>query len=478
MFIQQIYDRKLSQYTYLIGCPDTGNALVIDPERDIDRYIDLAEREGLTITAVAETHIHNDFLSGTRELADRLDVQIYLSDETGAGREYNWAEPESISEDRSHIHLLTDGDAFSVGNIDIRTFHTPGHTPEHLTYLVIDNENGADHPLGMFGGDFLIVDPPLPDDPSTSVDHSQETSDDPGKSMYDSIQRFLYLPACLQIWSGHEGNLTYRKSSDMTTPLSTSGYEQQFHPLINLAKNDHASFIDHVQNQTFQPPMYFSRMKRENRDGPRILHELPQPKQLSTDELVSAQQNQNHTIIDTRMDRSSFMYRHLTDALYAPLNQYFNTVIGSLLVDETSQIILIVDQSDIEEATRDLIRIGYDRIAGFAEPLTLFRTLEQEKMGETIEEIDFQELEQRRTQSGYEVLDVRFDSEYEQEHIAGAINASYTRLPEQLHKIPEDQTMLVHSGTGRRSAVAASYLNRQGYDVQFVNGDFDSYKRA
>ena len=152
MLIRQIFDEKLAQYAYLVGCQASGDALIIDPERDIDRYVEIAESEGLTITAVAETHIHADFLSGAREFAERFGARLYLSDEGDADWKYEWA-----AHGEYDAQLLKDGDAFKVGNIAVQAVHAPGHTPEHLVFLITDEGGGADEPMGMASGDFVFV---------------------------------------------------------------------------------------------------------------------------------------------------------------------------------------------------------------------------------------------------------------------------------------------------------------------------------
>lgn len=153
MLFRQIFDPKLAQYAYLIGCQQTKEAIVIDPERDVDQYLRLAEEEGLRIVAVAETHIHADFLSGARELAERVGARLYLSAEGEAdGWASNWAK-----NGRYDVTFLRDGDTFRIGNIEFRAVHTPGHTPEHLCYLVTDRGGGATEPMGIVTGDFVFV---------------------------------------------------------------------------------------------------------------------------------------------------------------------------------------------------------------------------------------------------------------------------------------------------------------------------------
>ncbi|MCB0294386.1 MAG: MBL fold metallo-hydrolase, partial [Calditrichaeota bacterium] len=156
MFFRMLYDDKLAQAAYVIGCQRTGEAVVIDPQRDVDRYINLAEKEELKITAVTETHIHADFLSGARELAERTGAKLYLSDEGDADWKYQWLHQKQGGGSYHH-QLLKDNDSFMIGNIELKVLHTPGHTPEHISFMVTDHGGGATEPMGIATGDFVFV---------------------------------------------------------------------------------------------------------------------------------------------------------------------------------------------------------------------------------------------------------------------------------------------------------------------------------
>lgn len=155
MFFRMVYDDKLAEAAYVIGCQRTGEAIVIDPERDVDRYEKVAAEKGLRITAVAETHIHADILSGARELAEK-GARVYLSDEGDADWKYEWLDKRAAGGSYDH-RLLKDGDTFMVGKIELRAVHTPGHTPEHICFMVTDCGGGADKPIGVATGDFVFV---------------------------------------------------------------------------------------------------------------------------------------------------------------------------------------------------------------------------------------------------------------------------------------------------------------------------------
>ncbi|WP_208427579.1 MBL fold metallo-hydrolase [Salinibacter sp.] len=475
MLFRQINDAKLAQYAYLIGCQETGEALLVDPERDIDRYLDLAEREGLEITAVTETHIHADFLSGARELAERFDTTLYLSDEGDENWKYEWAQGPKQSGGDYDVTWLYDGDTFTIGNIEITALHTPGHTPEHLSFLVMDRGGGADEPMGLLTGDFVFVgDLGRPDllESAAQVEGAMEPS---ARTLYASVQRVLEMPDHLQVWPAHGAGSACGKALG-AVPQSTLGYEKQFNPMIDAAREDEDAFVDAILADQPEPQIYFARMKRDNKEGMPVLGSLPSPRELTVRELKDATADEAPLIIDTRLDRSAYMAHHIPGSLYAPMNDTFNTVVGSLVEDETTPIVLIADDGDVEEAVRDLVRIGYDNVTGFAEIDTLQRYFQAGGPSETIDEITFADFDAELQDEATAVLDVRYRSEFEEGHVEGALNASYTRMPEYETELPTDKTLLVHCGSGARAAAASSYLARTGHSVKYVNDHFANYE--
>jgi hydroxyacylglutathione hydrolase len=476
MLFRQIFDPKLAQYAYLIGCQQTGEALIIDPERDIDQYLELAEEEGVEIVAVAETHIHADFLSGAREFAERFDTALYLSDEGTDDWKYEWVKEPKQSGGSYDAQLLKDGDTFTIGNIEVEAVHTPGHTPEHMSFMVTDKGGGATEPMGIVTGDFAFVnDLGRPDllESAAKVEGMMEPS---ARELYSSVQRFLDMPDYLQVWPAHGAGSTCGKALG-AVPQTTIGYERKYNPMVGAALEGEDRFVEAILDGQPEPQLYFARMKRDNKLGAPVLGQLPQPKKLTVQELKAHAENDESLIVDARIDRSAFMETHIPGALYAPMNNAFNTVIGSLVEDETTPIVLLIDEDDVDEAVRDLVRIGYDNVVAFASLETLQRYLTNaETETASIEEIDFAELEQRRQADNTAVVDVRFRSEYDAGHVEGAHNASYTRMPEYEADLPTDETLLVHCGSGARAAAASAYLQRSGRSVVYVNGNFSDYE--
>jgi hydroxyacylglutathione hydrolase len=471
MLLRQIFDPRLAQYAYLIGCQATGEAIVIDPERDIDRYIDAAEAEGLRLTAVAETHIHADFLSGARELAERLGVKVYVSAEGGPDWQVEWAKayPKAT--------LLRDGDSFRVGNIELKAVHTPGHTPEHLSYLVTDHGGGAKDAMGIVTGDFVFVgDLGRPDllEQAAGIQGAQEAS---AHQLYGSLGSFLELEDHLQVWPGHGAGSACGKALG-AVPVTTVGYERRHNAALDAAGAGEDAFVEAILADQPEPPLYVANMKALNRSGPPILGDLPRPHRAALQEIGSLVADAEVAIVDTRTPRSAFMARHLPGSLHAPLDRAFNTVVGSLVEDPTRPILLVVEADRVEDAVRDLVRIGYDSFAGFVDEDLLEDWFAEGGPGSTILEIDTARMGELFDLPGHVVVDVRTGAEYRAGHAPGAVHVPYTRLPSLEDRIPKGQTLLVHCGSGKRSAAAASYLAAKGYDVRFVDDSWTGWVRS
>ena len=467
MLFRQITDPKLAQYAYLIGCQQTGEAIVIDPERDIDRYLRLAAAEGLRIVGATETHIHADFLSGVRELAER-GVRVYLSGDGDEDWQYRW--PEAGGYDSVSLH---DGDTFEIGNIRFEAAHTPGHTPEHMSFLVTDGGAGAAEPMGILSGDFVFVGAlGRPDllETAAQVAGAMEPS---ARRLHASVQRFLALPDFLQVWPGHGAGSACGKALG-AVPESTVGYERRYSPALEAAGRGEEHFVSYILEGQPEPPMYFARMKRDNRDGPPLLGDLPEPRRVAPGELA-ALDLEAAVVIDTRADRSDFMARHLARSLCVPLNGAFNTAAGSVITHEANDIYLVIDEPRLEEAVRDLVRIGLDRVVGYTTPSDLLRYFDDGGTSARIPETDFAGVCEVLAAEAGCVLDVRYASEYQAGHVTGAVGAAYTRLPAYRDRIDRSRTQLVHCASGAREAVASSYLAREGYDVRYVNDAFTAY---
>ena len=463
MFFRQIFDPELAQYAYLIGCQRTGEAIVIDPERDIDRYVQIASEESLRIVAATETHIHADFLSGVREFAEQHDVKLYLSDEGDADWKYNWAKDSDYD-----VHFLKDNDVFTIGNIRIQALHTPGHTPEHMSFLVTDLGGGASEPIGIASGDFVFVgDLGRPDllETAAGVAGAREPS---ARRLYESTQRFLALDDHVQVWPGHGAGSACGKALG-SVPQSTVGYERRFNAALSFGTEE--GFVGAILEGQPEPPLYFARMKDLNKNGVPILGDLPLPKLYGVGELAERGTKEGAVIVDARADRKAFMAGHVPGSIHAPLGIDFPMIVGSY-VDPSTDIYLILEAEHVEEAVRTLVRIGYDNIAGFTPPSAL---IESGVAEEVTPRIDFTELDAEIDFDRFNVLDVRGAAEFAGAHIDGAQNIAHTRLARRIEEVPRDKPVLVYCRSGNRASAAVSLLVKHGYEATHVDGLLSSW---
>lgn len=477
MLLRQFFDPKLAQYAYLVGCQRTGEALIIDPERDIDRYVEVAEAEGLRIVAAAETHIHADFLSGAREFAERFGARVFLSGEGGEDWASDWARGKNKAGEPYDAHFLKHGDRFLIGGIELHAIHTPGHTPEHLSYAVVDRGGGASTPIGVATGDFVFVgDLGRPDllEQAAGMHGVQEPS---ARQLFHSLPLFQEMEDHVQVWPAHGAGSTCGKALG-AVPQTTVGYEKRYNASLAAADAGEDAFVRAILAGQPEPQTYFARMKRQNNQGVPLLGDLPSPRRIGVSELGTVMEEGRLLPVDTRLERPAFMGRHLPGSLYAPLNKAFNTAVGSLVEDETTPLFLIVSEDDLEEVVRDLVRIGYDRIEGYVTPETLTRYFDRGGASASIERIGFADVPALVERDDTVVVDVRFANEFETGHVPDAVNVSYTRLPSLMEdRIPKGKTLLVHCSAGGRSAAAASFLAREGFEVKYVDGPLSDYQQ-
>jgi len=465
VFFRQINDRKLAQYSYLIGCQATREAIIVDPMRDVDQYVNAAAAEGLKLVAAAETHIHADFLSGARELAER-GLTIYVSAEGGADWQSNWLKGSSYAH-----RLLHNGDHFMVGRIRFDAWYTPGHTPEHMCYLVSDTPAGASIPMGLISGDFVFVgDVGRPDLLETAAGHAG--SMEPGaRALYQSIGAFRALNPSIQLWPGHGAGSACGKALG-AVPMSTVGYELAANRSI-AAATDPDAFTAYILEGQPEPPLYFARMKRDNRDGPALAGEIHEPRLIPATKLADLAGATGVAVLDTR-SWDEYRHAHLPGALFTPLNSQFNTIAGCY-VPEKMPIVLVVDEKRVREAMIDLIHVGLDQVIGYATP-EMFTAYAVKGKTSAIAQIEPDEME-KSVASGAFLLDVRRSAEIaESGRMAGGHNIAHTRLLERIAEVPRTQPIVIHCSTGSRSRYAAGLLDRMGYRVTNVTDGFDAWK--
>ncbi len=287
MLIKYFYDSSLAHASYLVGCQKTKEAIIIDAGRNIQPYLDEAASRGMKIVGAADTHIHADYVSGARELADQHGAKLYVSDEGPAEWKYEFAA------DYDH-QLLKEGDTFSVGNVDFKVMFTPGHTPESLSFVLTDRGGGADEPMGIFTGDFVFVGSIGRPDLLEEAAGIMGTAEPGARDLYKSIARFKELPDYLQVWPAHGAGSACGKGLG-AIPTSTVGYEKRFNPALQF--NDEQEFVDYILSEQPEPPKYFAIMKRVNKEGPAILGKPALPKKMDVAQLTETINNQ--FVVDT-----------------------------------------------------------------------------------------------------------------------------------------------------------------------------------
>ncbi len=459
MFLRQITDSSLAQNAYLIGCQRSGEAIVIDPERDLDRYFQVAAENNLRITAVADTHIHADYLSGARELVDRHGAIAYLSEEGGPDWQFEWAKGNP------NARCLKHGDVFRVGNIELKALLTPGHTPEHMSFLVTDIGGGADEPIALLTGDFIFVGDVGRPDLLESAAGQTGVMEPSARTLYASLRETATLPDHLQILPAHGAGSACGKALG-AIPNSVLSYERKFNPALREALTaTEDQFVKHILSGQPEPPLYFARMKRDNKLGPALLPagKLPAPKRIAAAEL--SEWIGKAAILDLRTDRATFAAKHLQGALFAPLPGGKLPIAAGSYINETSCILLVAeDESQVAEAVRQLVRIGLDQVAAWIP--------ENEALSNTSFTTSYPRIATADLPADATVLDVRGADEFSASHVKGAKNIAYTRLAARLDEIPSGKPLFVHCGSGIRAALASAFLASRGHDVVHVDGSF------
>lgn len=462
MFLRHFYDDGLAQASYLIGCQATGEAIVVDPVRDVAPYLTAAEREGLRLTHVTETHIHADFVSGSRELAARTGARAFLSAEGGPDWQYGWAEAAGATR-------LHDGDTIRVGNVVLTVMHTPGHTPEHLSFVVHDTA-GADAPMGVLTGDFVFVgDVGRPDllERAAKVANTMEAG---ARTLFRSLQRFKALPDWLQVWPGHGAGSACGKALG-AVPSSTVGYEKRFN--WGLVEPSEEAFVAAVLAGQPEPPAYFAVMKRVNRDGPRVLGGMPQPRPVAAS-AVAGLRAEGTVVADLR-PAADFAAGHLPGTLSLPYNRSFTTWAGSLLPYDRD-LLLVADDAMAARAARELALIGLDRVVGALDPSGLAAAAPGGLASVPQESVD--DLAAELGRGAVTLVDVRGRSEWDAGHIAEARHVPLGELAAAAAGLPTGRPIVVQCQGGGRSAIAASVLRAAGRtDVRNLTGGYAEWVR-
>ena len=441
----------LAHYSYLLG--SQGQAVVVDPKRDIDTYLKYAEERGLTITHVLETHIHADYASGATQLAQAAHAELWLS-----GHDQG----EEFAYQFGH-HEFRDGEELEVGDLRIVAVHTAGHTPEHLSFLVYEKSR-CGQPMALLSGDFLFVGSlGRPDLLGEAAKRKL------AGALYDSVhQKIAHMPDGVEVHPAHgAGSLCGAGMSER--PQSTLGYERFCN--VFMADREKQEFIETVLKSVPEFPDYYKRMKRINSEGPALLDGLPGAAAMTPLAVQEALPRLQAVVIDLRRPEA-FGGAHIPGAFNVGAGQNLS-MWAAWVVPYDRPIILVGDAgANIEEARRSLVRVGLDDIRGYLKG-GMQAWIEAGMPQAHVPQISVRELAGRLQQTKAPfVLDVRSPGEWKAGHIEGALHIPGGSLPKRVEQVPADRPVHVVCGSGYRSSIATSVLARAGRDnvVNVVGG--------
>ena len=449
MIFEQFYLECLSQASYLVGDEKTGRAVVIDPRRDVEQYLDLAREHGLTIELVLETHFHADFLSGHLEIAKATGAKI------GYG---------SIANPQFDAKLFADGERYSLGDVTLEIRHTPGHTPESISVVVYEHASDT-NPYGVLTGDTLFIGDVGRPDLLVSIG---KTSHEMGHLLFASLRdKLLTLPDSTRVFPAHGAGSACGKNLSTET-MSTIGEQRQTNYALQFTNID--QFIDVVTEGQPPAPGYFVYDATLNSQDRPVLDERALPTRLSIDEAVKLSKN-GAVIIDTR-DPQLFAAGHIVGSINVGFAGRYAEYAGAVVTPHDDIVIVTEGGHELEAKVR-LARIGYDRVVGWCDVADLEKSPQSVRQGSRLTAKDF--VERRGSGMGLQVVDVRNEGEFKLGSVSGAQNIPVVQLPNRLAELDMSRPTVVYCAGGYRSSIASSLLKRAGFvDVSDVLGGYES----
>lgn len=453
MLVKPFVDEGLGNTSYLVASEQAGLAAILDPQRDVDRYLQVAEGLGLRLAYALDTHLHNDFVSGALELASQAGVQVGASAGAGLGFE----------------HLpLQDGGEVSLGDLTIGVLATPGHTPEHISFSLV--EAGKNNPSALFTGGALIVGGAARTDLL-----GEELAQPLAQKLYHSIHdRLLQFPDEVAVYPTH-GAGSFCAAPSVTDRSTTIGRERQWNPLVLLAEEE--KFVRYALSDLPSYPYYFKHLRWINRAGPRVLGGVPQLNPLQPEQ-VAQEMARRVYILDTRSPRA-FAAGHIHGSFGIPLGAPLVTWAGWVVPFGSPLILVAETPAEREEATRQLIRIGYDDLRGYLDGgLSAWEA--DGRFAAKVPVMPVEELHRRLERNDPPaVVDVRFESEWQAGHIPGATHIEAGRLPVEDLNLRKNRLTVVHCAQADRSTVAISVLERRGFqNLVLLDGGMNAWSSA
>jgi glyoxylase-like metal-dependent hydrolase (beta-lactamase superfamily II)/rhodanese-related sulfurtransferase len=454
MKLEQIYTGCLAQGAYYIE--SNGEAVVIDPLREVQPYLDRAAKDNAKIKYVFETHFHADFVSGHIDLAKESGAKIVY----GPNANPNF-----------DAHIASDGEIFSVGNLKFKVLHTPGHTMESTVYLLLD-ENGKEH--AIFTGDTLFIgDVGRPD----LAQKSDVTQEDLAGFLFDSLRnKIMTLPDDVVVYPAHGAGSACGKNMSKET-LDTLAHQKQVNYALraNMSKEE---FVKEVTDGLLPPPAYFPLNVMLNKNGYDSINDVIErgTKALSPDEFEATANGTGALLLDTR-DAQTFAKGFIPNSIFIGIDGGFAPWVGALIPDIQQQLLLITDEGREEEVVTRLARVGYDYALGYLKGgFEAWKNSGKEI--DTIESVSAEELAERKANdSSLTVVDVRKAGEYETEHIENVENAPLDFINESMTQLSKDKPIYIHCLGGYRSMIFTSILRARGYsNLIDVKGGFRAIK--
>lgn len=445
MYLEQFFVEGLGCASYLIGCEGAGIAAVVDPDRDIQKYLTAAGERSMKITHVIETHLHADHVSGNAELAAHTDAEIYVH--------------EAAQAEFPH-KKLTGGDVIALGNVELRVRFTPGHTPESITLLVVDKTR-ADEPWMALTGDTLFVgDAGRPD--LVGAEAARELAG----AMHDTLHHeYLTLNDGVMILPGHGAGSLCGKSIGSVLS-STLGFERHHNPALQV--HDRDAYIDFATAGLPEQPGNHKRIKQINRQGPTPLGEVS-PRPLTIQAAVE-EFRRGAALLDTRA-KTAYKSKHIPGSVHLEADNQLSNRIGFVLPSDMPIILMLADIKDYRTVVYSLARVGYDRVVGYlADSLDAWEALGLPTTAGDVRDIDPQELK-ALLENGSEkrpvVIDVRESWEYAQGHVPGARLISLSEFARYTDQLDPSQPIAVICASGSRSQSAAALLGQKGFDTVY-----------
>ena len=440
MEVKQIYTGCLAQGAYYIE--SNGEAAIVDPLREVQPYIDLANERGATIKYVLETHFHADFVSG----------HLTLSEKTGAPIVFG---PNAAPD--FDTHMATDGERLTLGDVEIEVLHTPGHTMESTTYL-LRNEDGDPH--AMFTGDTLFLgDVGRPD----LAQKSELTIEDLAGHLYDSLRnKLMTLPDDTIVYPGHGAGSACGKNMSKETVGTLGDQKANNYALrVDMTKEE---FVKEVTDGLLPPPGYFPMNVALNKRGyDSIDRVMERGTQALSPEAFEAAANETEAVMLDIRSTAEFVERHIPRSTFIGLAGGFAPWVGAMIVDVKQPILLVANDDQIEEAITRLSRVGFDNVLGYLEG-GLDAWVKAGKDTDDIQTVDAEAFASvLNATPEAKVVDVRKDGEFQSEHVENAIHASLEYLANNMHLIPKDEPFYLHCAGGYRSLIAHSMLKARGY---------------